>query len=296
MGTTQTTGTTAGLTQSSSVPQIDIAHLRNTTKFDHLQTDLQKDIEGLDNAIINSQNDCSALAELIKAVQSAGQQTAPAIDFVNTKLEELEQGLENDAEAIVSFKNGDLKQDEAEVKCIFRTVDRLKVPRQYQIAGEGNGSNVLGASTSNGTGLSGWWNQPQTLRGARTTTGVGAQSVQLVNDDAEDGSNSGPKTMMDLFDKRTETFKRVNDDQKKLLAEIEDFIEGLEDKITTKERELNDRINYGNGNAAEKKEAEKERRMNQLRFVFGEVQRGLFEVADKVSTTRDGIVELGMLR
>lgn len=218
------------------------------------------------------------------------------MEFINTKLEELEQGLENDAEAIVSFKSGDLKLDEAEAKCIFRTVDRMKIPRQYQVAGESNGVNVLGASTSNGTGLSGWWNQPQTLRGARSTSAMGGQSVQLVNDDTDDSSSSGPKTMMDLFDRRTETFKRVNGDQKQLLEEIENFIEGLEDKIITKERELNDRINYGSGNAAERREEEKERRMNQLRFVFGEVQRGLFEVADKVSTTRDGIVELGIPR
>ena len=112
--------------------------------------------------------------------------------------------------------------------------------------------------------------------------------MQLVNEDVDDGSSTGPKTMIDLFDARAEQFKRVNEDQKRLLAEIENFVEGLEEKIIVKEREVNERLNYGNANAAERRAEEKERQMNQLRFVFGEVQRGLYEMADKVGTTKDG--------
>lgn len=285
------------LGQPASTPQIDIAHVRSTTKFDHLQKLIQDEITNLDNAILNSQKTCEDLGNLLVSVRAEGSQQAPGIDYVTIKLEELEQGLENDAEAIVAFREGENKKDEGEVKCVFRAVDRLKVPRQYQVAEQPSGNtSMLGTSTMNSTGLSGWWNQPQNLRGMRSTSGVGGQSVQLVSEDVDDGSSSGPKNLVDLFDSRAEGFKKVNDDQKRLLSEIEDFVEGLEEKVIMKEREVNERLNYGNSNAAERREEEKDRRMNQLRFVFGEVQRGLFDAADKVSTTRDGIVELGSMR
>lgn len=210
-------------------------------------------------------------------------------------------GLGNDAESIVAFIHGELRTDEGEAKCVFRNVDRMTVPRQYQIPGNtidgatGNTS-VLGNSMMNGTGLSGWWNQPQTHRGARSVSGIAGQSVQLVNEDVDDGSSTGPKTMIDLFETRTEQFKRVNEEQTRLLSEIEDFVEGLEEKVMLKEREIYERLNYGNANTAERRAEEKERQMNQLKFVFGEVQRGLYEMADKVGTTKDGILELVMNR
>lgn len=287
---------------TGSAPQIDLAHIRSTTKFDHLQEALRKDIEELDNAILNQQKECQDLGEiLLPQVKQEGSQLEPGIDYVSTKLDELEQGLGNDAEAIVAFINGELHKDEGEAKCVFRNVDRMKVPRQYQtpgntIEGVTGNTSVLGNSMMNGTGLSGWWNQPQTHRGARSISGVGGQSVQLVNEDVDDGSSTGPKTMIDLFDTRAEQFKRVNEEQKRLLAEIENFVEGLEEKVIVKEREVNERLNYGNANVAERRAEEKERQMNQLRFVFGEVQRGLYEMADRVGTTKDGIIELVMNR
>lgn len=283
------------------MPQIDVTHIRSTTKFDHLLHDLQVQIQELDTAFLNQQTDCGTVGStLIPAVQESGAQLAPATDYLSTKVEELEEGLQNDAENIVSFRDGELKQDMGELECVFSNVDRLRVPRQYQLNANTmdssvGGTSVLGSNTMSSTGLSGWWNQPQTLRGTRGTTGVGGQSLQLVNDEADNTNSARPKTMVDLFDRRIETFKRVNDEHVRLLSEIEDFIDGLEEKVIMREREVNERLNYGNSNAAERKEEDKQRKLNQLGFVFGEVQRGLYEMADKVGVTREGIVELGML-
>ena len=287
---------------SSNNPAIDLTHLRSTTKFDHLQPSLQQEIQGLDTAILNMETDCdTALAEVIPNVKDNGSQLAPALDFLNQKLEELENGLENDAEAIMSFLGQEMKYDEAELKCVFRNVDRMRVPRQFQIAGGSvdnavGRTSVLGSSNMNTTGLNGWWNQPQTLRGTRAASGAAGQALQLVNEEQEDNSSSGPKTLVELFDTRAEAFKKTNDTQKRLLAEIEDFVEGLEDKVIDKEREINERLNYGNTDIEERKEQQKQLKLNQLGFVFGEVQRGLYEVADKVGTTRDGILQLGLMR
>lgn len=294
--------TNQGLGTSTNNPAIDLAHIRSTTKFDHLQDVLQNEIQGLDTAILNMQQDCdTALAEIIPKLKAGGSELAPAIDFLSTKLEELESGLENDAGVIDSFRNGPLKQDEAELKLIYRNVNRMKVPRQYQLAGGAvdsfsGGASVLGSNNSNSAGLSGWWNQPQTLRGMRSMSAIGGHTTQIVSNEADDVTLSGPKTMIDLFDSRTEDFQKASEEQKALLTDIEDFIENLEEKILLKEREVSDRINYGNANLAERKEGERQMKLNQLGFVFGEVQKGLYEVAENVGKTRDGIVELSLLR
>jgi hypothetical protein len=300
-GASQSTAQQTGFGASSTTPQIDVAHIRSTTKFDHLQQLLQEEIQRLDNAILNQQNDCDKqLAEVLPSVQESGSQLGPAAEFLTSKVEELEHGLENDAEAIMLLMNSELKQDEGEAKCVFRNIDRMKVPRHYQLTGSvmdaSGGASLLGTSAPNSTGLTGWWNQPQTLRGVRSSSGLGGQHMQLVNEDIDDGSKHGPKTLVELIDSRAEEFKKVNVEQKALLSDIEDFIDGLEEKVMMKQRELNDRLNYGNADAASRKEEQRQRNLNQLGFVFGEVQRGLYEMADKVGVTRDGIVELGMLR
>lgn len=235
----------------------------------------------------------------IGAVKELGSQLTPAIDYLSAKLEELEEGLENDAAAIVAFRDSELKRDMGELECVFSNIDRMKIPRQFQLPtglSDANlGASVLGSSTMNdSTGLSGWWNQPQASKAARN--GASGQHLQLVNDESDSQNSARPKTMVDLFDTRVESWKKVSQDQQRLLSEIESFIDGLEDKVVMKEREVNDRLNYGNTNVEQRKEEEKQRKVNQLGFVFGEVQRGLYEMAEKVGHTRDGIIELGMLR
>lgn len=253
----------------------------------------------LDNVILNQEQMCDQrLTTEINAVKELGSQLTPGIEYLSAKLEELEEGLENDATTIVNLRDNELKHDMGELECVFSNVDRLKIPRQYQLlgaTGEVNlGASVLGNSMNNSTGLSGWWNQPQALKGARSVGGQ--QNLQLVNDETESQNTARPKTMVDLFDARVQSWKKVSQDQQQLLSEIEDFIDGLEDKVIMKEREVNDRLNYGNANAEQRKAEEKQRKVNQLGFVFGEVQRGLYEMAEKVGQTRDAIVELGMLR
>lgn len=291
---------TQGLGTSTNNTAIDLTHIRSTTKFDHLQQALQSEIQGLDNAILNMQQDCDqVLRDMLPKVTATGSELAPAIDYLTTKYEELENGLENDAAAVDSFRNSTLKEDEAELKLIYRNVNRMKVPRQYQLSGPAvdsfaGGTSILGSSNSNGTGLTGWWNQSQTLRGVRAASGAGGHISQIIGNEADDVSLSGPQTMIDLFNSRAADFQKASEEQRTLLSDIEDFIDSLEEKILSKEREVNDRINYGTANLNERKEEERQMKLNQLGFVFGEVQRGLYEVAENVGKTRDGIVELSL--
>lgn len=269
-----------------SSAQIDIAHLRPTTKFDQLTPDLQRDIEALDGLILNQIRHHSELTELLPAVTSAGTNISPAIDYVSQKLDELETGLENDAEAVVTLRDGDVKEREAEGKCVFRAVDRLKVPRQYQV---GHTDSMQG-SVYGGAGLSGWWNNPQTLRGTMRASTAG-QTMQLPEDELDEGK--GPKSLIELFSSRTDEMAGMMTENRQLLGEIEGFVGGLEDKVRGKERELNERLNYGESGGVEN---EREHQMQLLRYVFGEVQRSLYDVADKVAGCRDGVAEVGMGR
>jgi hypothetical protein len=65
-----------------------------------------------------------------------------------------------------------------------------------------------------------------------------------------------------------------------LLKEIEDFVESVELKILQKERDLLDGSR------------EPEDPINLLRFVFGAVEKSMYDVADKVGGARDGVKEL----
>jgi len=199
----------------------------------------------------------------------------------------VEIGLGNDAEAIVAARDGEVKKNELEAKCVFRATDRLKMPRQYQQIAHTQNENLNGSSFYGGAGLSGWWNNPTTMRGSVRGHGQGDQ-IQLPGEEAEEVS--GSKTLIELFDTRAAGMKDMIQGNRQMLGEIESFVQGLEGKVVGKERELNDRLNYGdrNGNAA----SEREHQIQLLRYVFGEVQRSLYDVADKVGGARDDVAQL----
>ena len=251
--------------------------------------ELQTEVENLDNAIQNEINRAIEVPQVLEKVSAVGDVVPGAIELVSAKLEEVEAGLENDADSIVAMRDGAAKKGEGEAKCVFRAIDRLKVPRQYQVAHKQNESmsgGIYGAS-----GLSGWWNNPQILKASRRGSGGQAQTVQLPGEEAEDG---GPKSLVELFNNRAEDMSEMMMSNRELLGEIEDFVAGLEDKVRGKERQLNERLNYGgqSGNSL----SEKEHQLQLLKYVFGEVDRSMYEVAGKVGGCRDDILGLGIRR
>ena len=161
------------------------------------------------------------------------------------KLDEVEIGLENDADAIVTGRDGAAKKNEGEAKCVFRSIDRLKVPRQYQVGHKQNESMSISGGVYGASGLSGWWNNPQILKASTRGTSGQAQTMQLPGEEVDD---SGPKSLVELFNNRTEDMSAMMKSNKELLGEIEDFVAGLEEKVRGKERQLNERINYGGQN------------------------------------------------
>lgn len=277
---------------TSSQPQIDLAHLRSTTKFDQLTADLQKEIESVDTMIFNQIRLASEVSDLLPTVIAAGETLPNGVEFVSQKLDEVEAGLGNDAEAILAARDGDVKKGELEAKCVFRAIDRLKMPRQYQTGHAQNESLAGGSVYGGGAGLSGWWNNPQTLKGSVRGGSAQGHTIQLPGEDTED--IQGPKSLIELFNTRTDEMQDTIRGNRQLLGEIEDFVQGLEGKVISRERELNERLAYGDRDGGAM--SERDHQIQLLRYVFGEVQRSLYDVADKVGAARDDVAQLTLGR
>ena len=269
-------------TQFSSSTKIDLDHLRPTTKYDQLTDALQSQIADLDTNILNQIQMCNEVSSILPAISSSGSNLPNDVTYVTSKLAEVRIGFENDAEEITSLRDHVVKKDAREAQICFRNIDRLKMPAQYQSSyqsttGSGGGGGVYG-----GSGLSGWWNHPQTLqRSVRAASGI--RSITLPDDDED--KDTGPADVLSLFDRRTDEFKDTLKSNIELLKEIEDFVDSVEMKIVQRERELNDERNGTR---------EPEDQVQMLRYVFGAVERSLYDVADKVGGARDGVQELVM--
>lgn len=242
--------------------------------------------------ILNQIKLASEVSDLLPTVIAAGKTIPGGVEFVTQKLDEVEAGLGNDAEAIVSARDGNMKKGELEAKCVFRAIDRLKMPRQYQVNHSQNES-LSGNGVYGGSGLNGWWNNPQTLKGSVRGGSSRGDTIQLPGEDAEEAIQ-GPKSLVELFNTRADEMQSSIQSDRQLLGEIEDFIQGLEGKVISKERELNERLNNGDGNGASF--SERDQQIQLLRVVFGEVQRSLYDAADKVGAAREDVAQLALGR
>ena len=279
-------GQQSTLGTSSSGARIDLEHLRPTTKFDQLTEDLQREILNLDTAILNEINRCNEVSNLLPAIAATGSNIPNDVAYVTQKLEEVETGLENDAEEIQDLKENVVKKDANEAKVCFREVDRLKMPAQYQASVTGPAGSVSGVY--GGHGLSGWWNHPQTLqRSIRGGSGTGgSRTLQLPGDEDEDALAGAPTNIVDFFDRKTDEMRKALAENTSLLTEIEEFVMSVENKIVVKQREVMGRDGRATGLQGE------DDPISLLRYVFGEFERSLYEVADKVGSVRDGVQEL----
>jgi nucleoporin p58/p45 len=273
---------------TASLARIDLEHLRPTTKFDQLTEDLQREIVNLDTAVLNEIHRCHEVSNLLPAIAATGSHIPNDVAYVTQKLEEVETGLENDAEDIQNLKEHTVRKDANEAKICFKEVDRLKMPTQYQTSVTGPAASVSGVY--GGHGLSGWWNHPQTLqRSIRGGTGAGgSRTLQLAGNEDEDALAGGPASLIDFFDRRTEEMRNSLAENKSLLSEIEEFVMSVESKIALKQREMMGRDGRTAGIQGE------EDQIGLLQYVFGEFERSLYEVADKVGGARDGVHELVM--
>jgi hypothetical protein len=199
---------------------------------------------------------------------------------VREKFDELSLALENDAADIVELRDRVVRRDVAEGRLCWKSVDRLKMPSQYQTRGH-HGGGGGGETVYGGAGLSGWWNNPT----MSTRNRHNGQKNVVVEEESELEIAGG--TLVDLLNGRVDEMAGMLADRRELLGEVEGFVGNVEGKIHARERELVDGIG-GTG--------ERDRQIRMLRYVFGEVERGLYEVAERVGESRERVMELGERR
>ena len=285
--------------------RIDIEHLRPSTRYDQLTEALQKDLEAADQSIATQMHHCEELeVALIPKVKDTGALIPGEVEFITRKLENVQDGLGFDAEDEQYLENWVVKKDTGELRLVSRNVERLKAPRQYQI-GPGNHAEINGmhgATVNNGSfnpGTTGWWNNPQTMRGSLRAT-TGAHGVQLPPSDDQDGDDSidpsirAPKSLVELFERRAEEMYKSLDGNKRVLAEVEEHVGEVDEKVRNRERELFERQDFGSSygpSTGKKDQSAQAGQRRLLNLAFEEAHRSLYEVAAKVSELREGLIK-----
>jgi len=282
---------------SNDATKIDLEHLRPTTKYDQLTPTLQAEIETADAEITAQIKQAEELEVLLPIVQEQGAGLKPQVEFVAGKLDEVQAGFELDAVEIVEVREGIVRRDEGEAKMCWREVERLKAPDQYQYRGQQSvGSSGPAGGVYGGLGLSGWWNHPQTIRGSMRgggSSGVGVQVPDENDDSSPDPRVEPPANLLDLFNRRADDMKVNLETNKLSVAQIEAHIDVLEEKIRIRERELLERMEYGAvGAGGAGQESERAQQIKMLKYVFGEAERSLYEVAGKIGEVRDRVIEI----
>ncbi|KAL9625163.1 MAG: hypothetical protein Q9160_000564 [Pyrenula sp. 1 TL-2023] len=296
-GTTQPSGGNTGLGSTLSFGQsilgggtstgakIDIDHLRPTTKYDQLTDQLQNAISEIDTFIVQQIKMSNEVADLLPAITQSGGTINNDVKFVEQKMEELEVGLENDAEDIERVRKGTVEKDAVEAKLAFRQVDRLKMPSQYHTLQNGS----FGSPGT--TGLNGWWNNPQSLhRSLRGKSGlVGSRGIQLPGDDDPDVGN-GPANLVEFFNHRADEMDTALGGYRDVFKEVEEHLASVEITLDTKMRDLE----YGRGEAGVGNT--KEEKVRNLTFALSVFEKSIYDVAIKVGEVRNDMQDLVLQR
>lgn len=252
---------------TSGGTKIDQDHLRRTTKWDHLTDDLAQRVTKADDFILETIGRCNEVSDLLPAIGANGKNLPNDVAFVTSKLEQLESGLENDAADIEALRLTS-KRDVANARVIFRGVDRLKMPLQYQQAANGD----VGSAYATGGG--GWWNNPQTLQRTARTNGVSSRSIQLPGD-GDENEPAGPANLIDFFNTRTDEMADVLEGFKGTLRDIEQHLGGVEESLMVKQREIRNGGGGLGGNAEEQ--------LRRLKATLEVFETGIVGVAGKVA-------------
>jgi nucleoporin p58/p45 len=214
---------------STIVPgvKIDVSNLVPTTKFESCSDELKKEIEGIDTFILNQIRLCNEVSDFLPMIASQGALVPNDVEFVQGKLDTLQQALENDASDIEEVRNL-VTRDANDAKLCFRALDTLFLPLQYQPApGER------------------WWSPNQQASSMqryslRSALGTRQNLLALPGDSETDSSvaaTGGPTNLVDYFSQRADEMNNVLDKYRQTLKEIEGHLGGVEVSLT---RQIND--------------------------------------------------------
>lgn len=259
--------------------KIDVSNLVPTTKFENCSDELKKEIEAIYTFILNQIRMCNEVSDLLPTISAQGAMIPNDVEFVQGKLDTLQEALENDANGIEHARNL-AKQDATEARLAFRTLDTLLLPLQYQPSpGER------------------WWpagqqGQAMSKHPLRPTIGLrhgGTLALpEGIEADSTNSSQNEPGSLVDYFSQRTDDMGSVLEEYRKNLKEIEDHLYNVEDSLQRKIHALVSSRGRDSGSTASTQSS----RVRELAATLGDVESAILGVASRVGTAKEEVQEL----
>ncbi|PGH03494.1 nucleoporin p58/p45 [Blastomyces parvus] len=256
--------------------KIDVSNLVPTTKFESCTDELKREIETIDTFILNQIRMCNEVSDILPTIASQGALVPNDVEFVQGKLDTLQEALENDARGIENARNL-VTRDAGEAKLAFRALDTLLLPLQYQH-----------------TAADRWLppnQQSQPLPGRSIRSGLNARHMLALPEDAEAdsslGATGGPTNLVDYFSQRADDMDGVVQKYRKSLKEIEDYLRGVETSLSQQISDLSSRTR--DGGAPSHTSAT---RTSELAATLGDVETAILGVAGRVGGLREEVQEL----
>lgn len=167
----------------------------------------------IDSYILNQVRMCNEVSDLLPKIAEQGEYIPSDVDFVEERLQTLQEELENDATSI-EHARGTAQRDSGDAQLVFRTVDSLLLPLQYQSAP----GDRWGLKTPN--------NQSTTLAGLPDLGDIGSPNL-----------HNHPNNLVQYFSQRSDNMQNVVGSYRQHLTDIEDHIQNLELSLN---RQFND--------------------------------------------------------
>ncbi|PGH08086.1 hypothetical protein AJ79_06086 [Helicocarpus griseus UAMH5409] len=256
--------------------KIDVSNLVPTTKFESCTDELKKEIEAIDTFILNQIRMCNEVSDILPTISSQAALVPNDVDFVQGKLDTLQEALENDAHGIEHARTL-VSRDTGEAKLAFRALDTLLLPLQYQP-----------------TAADRWLSpnqQSQSIPGRSLRSNLSARHMLALPEDAEAdssvGAAGGPTNLVDYFSQRTDDMNGVVEKYRRNLKEIEDHLRGVEASLTQQISDLSSRSRDAGApsHAATS-------RASELAATLGDVETAILGVAGRVGGVREEVQEM----
>ena len=241
--------------QQQTVPgvRVDLTNLRPTTRFNDCHEDLQKIIEQVDGFILSQMHFAEECDQLMPKIESSFSYMPGDVEFCTKKLDAMQQALESDAGAIDDAKKL-LRKDAADARLSFKAIHSLRMPQHFHHPG--------------------LWNTP-----------TASQSVGPMAQDG-DGDEEGSSDLVSYFSKHADDMSKTLDSFKRNIAEVEDYLKGVEANTIQQVQ----RLQFTRGRDGGQRSADDQ--VRELAAVLREFESGILGIAGKVGGVREQVQEV----
>ena len=240
--------------QQQTVPgvRISVNELRPTTRFNDLHEELQKAIENVDNFILAQINFQGQSEVAMDKVAKTSNSIPNDVEFCASKLDTMQQALENDAEAI-EYAKTTVKADAADAKLNFKAVQALKMPQQFH--------------------YSGLWSVAPSSQGP---------GPSLSDEGIEDGASN---TLVSYFSNQADDMSKTLESYKRNITDVELYLKGLESGTM---QQLQQMMFVQDGEGGTRSAVDQ---VKSLAVALKDFENGILGVAGKVGGVREVVQE-----